>query len=500
MKRIYLLLLLVLSFYIGVAQIDTPPQHYICYHIDKEINVDGDITDSIWELASWSHDFVDIQGEKMPAPYLQTKVKMLWSQKYLYIAAFLQEPHIWAKIENDEEVMFYDNDFEIFIDPNGDNHNYYEFEFNALNKKWDLFLRRPYRNKVKPDLKWNCQGLVNQTKIFGSINKPEGKQDSAWTIEIAIPLDCIKNEVKDGDHWRINFSRVEWETKIDGQDYIKLDQAENNWVWSPQGSINMHMPEYWGHIQFSEIQVGYPKVKAIVDSCWYTKLDLMKAHNYERKYFLEHGIFNSVLPEEAYAQDMSIQWQGEQYIISKKGSAEQWNVNENGRLWKTKEQAIPRFWVWMGANKDYSIEKWEEVFYELNSLGIRGVLVSANPVVIRKIIPIAEKYQIQVHIWMWALNRGDAPPEYLSVNDLGKSLAEEKAYVGYYKFMSPALAEVHQFVKSKVAELQRIDGIAGIHLDYIRYVDVFLPKGLLPKYQLIQDDILPEFDYGYHPE
>ena len=28
---------------------------------------------------------------------------------------------------------------------------------------------------------------------------------------------------------------------------------------------------------------------------------------------------------------------------------------------------------------------------------------------------------------------------------------------------------------------------------------MFLPNGLLPKYNLIQDDILPEFDYGYHP-
>ena len=35
-------------------------------------------------------------------------------------------------------------------------------------------------------------------------------------------------------------------------------------------------------------------------------------------------------------------------------------------------------------------------------------------------------------------------------------------------------------------------------MDYIRYVDVILPIGLQPKYGLIQDHIMPEFDYGYH--
>ena len=30
----------------------------------------------------------------------------------------------------------------------------------------------------------------------------------------------------------------------------------DNWVWSPQGEINMHIPEMWGQVQFSQITVG----------------------------------------------------------------------------------------------------------------------------------------------------------------------------------------------------------------------------------------------------
>ena len=29
---------------------------------------------------------------------------------------------------------------------------------------------------------------------------------------------------------------------------------EDNWVWSPQGEIAMHLPERWGFLQFSEVR------------------------------------------------------------------------------------------------------------------------------------------------------------------------------------------------------------------------------------------------------
>ena len=40
--------------------------------------------------------------------------------------ALLEEPKPWASLTLHDSVIFKDNDFEIFIDPDGDNHNYYE--------------------------------------------------------------------------------------------------------------------------------------------------------------------------------------------------------------------------------------------------------------------------------------------------------------------------------------------------------------------------------------
>jgi len=160
---------------------------------------------------------------------------------------------------------------------------------------------------------------------------------------------------------------------------------------------------------------------------------------------------------------------------------------------------VPRFWVWIHAHTDYNNKDWNDMFSKLDSIGVKGVLIGADRDLLNIVIPIATEYDIEIHAWTWTMNRADAPDEFLSVNALGKSLSEEKAYVDYYKFMCPALPEVHEFIKSNIEEFGLIDGLAGVHMDYIRYVDVFLPIGLQPKYGIVQDSIMPEYDYGYHP-
>jgi uncharacterized lipoprotein YddW (UPF0748 family) len=83
------------------------------------------------------------------------------------------------------------------------------------------------------------------------------------------------------------------------------------------------------------------------------------------------------------------------------------------------------------------------------------------------------------------------------VNRKGESAAEKPAYVDYYKFLCPSHAGVHEFLAATVTELCRYENLHGIHLDYIRYPDVILPKALQPKYGLTQDREYPEFDYCY---
>jgi Carbohydrate family 9 binding domain-like len=220
------------------------------------------LDDDAWKAAPWTDVFVDIQGEARPWPRFQTRAKMLWDDNYFYVAALLEEPHVWGTLTKHDSVVFQDNDFEIFIDPDGDNHEYYEIEINALNIEWDLFLKTPYRDGGPAINEWEIPGLKTAVHIEGTLNDPNDT-DKSWSVEFAIPWKVLAEyshrptPPRNGDQWRVNFSRVEWRHEIvDGQ-YRKVPKTpEDNWVWSPQRVIDMHRPERWGYVQFSTARPG----------------------------------------------------------------------------------------------------------------------------------------------------------------------------------------------------------------------------------------------------
>jgi len=240
-----------------------PVQHYVVYQSEDKIVIDGKPDEISWENATWTSDFMDIEGSKKPVPEFRTRIKMLWYDSFLYILAELEEPHIWAYFDEHDQIVYHENDFEIFLDPDGDTHNYFEFELNAANTLFDLFLTKPYRDGGIPLITWNAPGFTSVVSISGTLNNP-ADTDKKWTIEMAIPFESLKLGLKslvpaDGQIWKANFSRVQWKTDIVDGNYQKrkdkntgLYLSENNWVWSPTGEINLHVPERWGMLQFSK--------------------------------------------------------------------------------------------------------------------------------------------------------------------------------------------------------------------------------------------------------
>lgn len=245
----------------GYENLFTVPKTYIIYHTSDSIQIDGKPTEKSWKKAPWSEYFVDIEGDSKPEPRQKTRFKMLWDAKYLYVYAELMETQIWATLTEHDQVVYYDNDFEIFIDPDGDTHNYFEIEVNAFATIFDLFMGKPYRNFGHALISWHSSGLKTGIDIDGVINDPS-TVDNKWTVEMAIPFRDIsvgnyKIVPKNGDIWRINFSRVHWDVDVIDHKYVKRIDAgankavEYNWVWSPQGLIDMHYPERWGYAKFS---------------------------------------------------------------------------------------------------------------------------------------------------------------------------------------------------------------------------------------------------------
>jgi hypothetical protein len=235
----------------------TDPLGYVCHRAAMPITIDGKLDDPAWRTAPWSTAFVDIEGDARPKPRWRTRMKMLWDDRFLYIAAEMEEPHLWATLKEHDSVIFHDNDFEVFLDPDGDNQNYCELEINAKNTTWDLLLTRPYRDGGRAINAWEILGLKTAVHLDGTLNDPRDR-DRGWTVEIAWPwkglkeLTSVSVPPRDGEQWRINFSRVQWDLEVVDGKYRKVKgRPEYNWVWSPQGAIDMHRPERWGYLQFS---------------------------------------------------------------------------------------------------------------------------------------------------------------------------------------------------------------------------------------------------------
>lgn len=287
------------------------PRGYVCHFTDSRINVDGKLDDDAWTSARWTEDFVDIEGSLKPKPTFRTRAKLLWDEQYLYIAAELEEPHVWATLTNHDAVIFQDPDFEVFIDPDGDTHNYYEFEMNALNTGWDLFLNKPYQDGGNANNSWEIPGLKTAVHVNGTLNDPSDT-DTGWTLEIAFPWKVLCEHARhqrpptEGEQWRLGFSRVEWQITTKDNKYQKVPNTpENNWIWSPQGVIDMHRPEKWGFLQFTRqspesspalTPLPAKAARNLALEIYYAQRDFRRSHNRWAKDLQELAFKESELP------------------------------------------------------------------------------------------------------------------------------------------------------------------------------------------------------------
>ncbi|HNW99943.1 MAG TPA: carbohydrate-binding family 9-like protein [Candidatus Cloacimonadota bacterium] len=340
-----------------VPQIPFKHQRYICYRPLDPVVIDGRLDDIDWNVVPWTTPFVDIVSKDMPKPRFETRAKMLWDNDYLYIAAEMEEPDLWATLTQRDAVIFHDNDFEVFIDPDGDTHNYYELEINALNTVWDLFLLKSYRDGDKVALdSWDIQGLKTAVHLNGTLNDPSDR-DKGWTVEIAIPWKAIGQledhyPPRDGDIWCMNFSRVEWKHDvIDGQ-YVKSKDdkgnplPEDNWVWSPQGLVAMHYPEMWGNIEFSRQNLRAEGVSVRITMGYDDEVKdyLRKVYYKEKEYYLANGKYDpnpwhdlkfTFPPKIKKPTKPVIEITSRSYIahFSYPGEKRTWYTNQEGRTW-----------------------------------------------------------------------------------------------------------------------------------------------------------------------
>lgn len=335
----------------GLEHLFTPPRQYRTHFTKQSPKIDGKLDDAAWQMAPWSESFVDIEGNTKPLPALATRVKMIWNDSCLFIAAEMQEPHLWATLKQHDEIIYHDNDFEVFIDPDNNTQQYYELEINALNTVLDLFMAKPYRNNSQAMIHWNLAHLRSAVQVQGTLNDARDT-DKAWTVELAIPFQSVSlgNQTKvpqEGDMWRINFSRVQWDTEIKDGKYIKKKDAngralpEYNWVWSPQGVVNMHFPERWGYLQFSRqkanqqaqaFELPYAeKQKRYLWLMYYRQKNYQETHRCYARSLAELGLAKSQILIDEFPNQLRLEANQYQFIaLIESPNHTTWRIDQDG--------------------------------------------------------------------------------------------------------------------------------------------------------------------------
>ncbi|KAA3439786.1 carbohydrate-binding family 9-like protein [Rufibacter hautae] len=344
------------SVFQGLEPLFTVPKKYTAYFTQAEPIIDGKLNDGIWQQVEWSEGFQDIEGDLKPKPSLDTRVKMAWSSTHLFIAAEVKEPHVWATLKDRDQIIYHDNDFEVFLDPENTTHQYYEIEVNAFNTVFDLFLPKPYRNGGAAMIPWNLDKLKSAVKVQGTINNPKDL-DQGWTVELAIPFRSVSmgNKTKvpqDGSLWRINFSRVQWDTDVQEGQYVKRKDSEgrplpeHNWVWSPQGVVNMHFPERWGYLHFTKQKAGTQKVAFSLpypeqqkNYLWLVYYRQKEFHAKHKQYAGSPALLNlqnaGAIEIDGQANQLLVQATDYQFTATIKGPDQVlWSINQDGLIQK----------------------------------------------------------------------------------------------------------------------------------------------------------------------
>lgn len=144
-------------------------------------------------------------------------------------------------------------------------------------------------------------------------------------------------------------------------------------------------------------------------------------------------------------------------------------------------------------------KEMRQEFKDLKRHGVIGVCINTgmDKVKIASAGKEAHRAGLEYHAWIPTMLRDSMPESWYTVNRLGQSAYTKPAYVPYYKTLDPRNPEVRKWLVERFSEIADIPEVDYIQLDYIRYADVILSRGLWDKYNLVMNGEYANADYCY---
>ena len=264
--------------------------HYTCFRVPQPVAIDGRLDKDIWKQAPRSPRYVDLVSGT--PGFFDTRMAALWDDDYFYVGVWVEEPNVQARLTKRDSFIWTENDIELFI---AGPDCYYEFQINALGTIYEVFyiwqdaykkggfsgradfdvsthkvdvlggFQDAMRHGKHPRgarwafLDWDFLGLKTAVSVDGTLND-DRDIDNGWTVELAFPwrgMSVLAQDrslpPRDGDCWRMDFSRFEALHYCGGR-----ANPDPGWALNRHGVYDSHIPECFSFVHFSKELAARP--------------------------------------------------------------------------------------------------------------------------------------------------------------------------------------------------------------------------------------------------
>ena len=220
-----------------------PPHE--CRFTDMPITIDGKADEKAWESAEIIDKFsLPWLGKEARPSKTTTKARLLWDLDNLYFFGEMVDSDLYADVTEHDGDTWNNDVFELFIKPADNKPGYYEFQVNAKNTVFDMFL--PRRGHVARFRRAQEFHLETKVVLDGTLNNWTDR-DKGWSVEGKIPW---RDFIKTGGRPAID---EVWKFVLCRYDYcIDFETPDLSWS-SPQSSkpgADFHRWEDYSDLKF----------------------------------------------------------------------------------------------------------------------------------------------------------------------------------------------------------------------------------------------------------
>ena len=216
---------------------------YLCSKTTEPIVIDGKLDEGIWSKVpriTLFHLY-----KKNPETMPETTVRMVWDDRFLYVAFECADTDIWSFSEEKDDLRLYLGDVaEIFFKPNPASTFHYEFVSAPNGTTFDAAFPSRGAGAEFRFARWDS-GFQVKTHINGTDDNWKDT-DTSYTVEMAIPFAAFSDSgvSAPSDGWTFGVCRYDYSTSRD-QPCLMMTMEDT-------GPTGFHSYEFYLPITFKD--------------------------------------------------------------------------------------------------------------------------------------------------------------------------------------------------------------------------------------------------------